>query len=88
MIRAENLEQELRWLRSLGVVVRGTLAHNSAPVYGAENFEIFEGRVLWEREVRCENGRILPLGKLSEKKLDLSYEGAFAIPKKNFKEDF
>jgi len=79
----ERVKRELMWLRSLGAVIRGTVAHNSAPVYGAENYEIFSERVLWHREVRSPKGSILPLGKLSEKNLDLSYEGVFAAPKKN-----
>jgi hypothetical protein len=82
---AESVRQELAWLRSLGVVVHGTVAHNSAPVYGGENYEIFEERVLWYRQVRSPSGKILPLGKLSERKLKLSYEGNFAIRKKDIK---
>ena len=80
---SESLKSELTWLRSLGAVVHGTVAHNSAPVYRAENYEVFRERVLWKREVISPNGTILPLGKLSEKKLDLSYEGIFAVPKQN-----
>ncbi len=82
---AKAVRQELTWLKSLGVVIRGTVAHNSAPVYGCENYEIFEERVLWQREVRSPTGKILPLGKLSEKELNLTYEGNFAIRKKDIK---
>jgi hypothetical protein len=81
---AERVRQELAWLRFSGAIVRGTVAHNSAPVYGGENYEIFKERVLWRREARSPDGRTLPLGVLSEKELDLTYEGNFAIPKGNF----
>ncbi len=80
----EHFKQELEWLRSLGAVIHGTVGHNSAPIYGAENFEIFKERVLWYREARTPSGQILPLGKLSEKKLNLKYEGNFPIPKNKF----
>ena len=80
---AESIRQELVWLRSLGAVIRGTVAHNSAPVYGAENYEVFSERVLWQREVKSPIGKVLPLGKLSEKQLGLSYEGTFAVPKRD-----
>ncbi|NIM97527.1 MAG: hypothetical protein GTO24_05410 [candidate division Zixibacteria bacterium] len=82
---AEAVKQELTWLRSLGAVIRGTVAHNSAPVYGCENYEVFEERVLWHRQVRSPSGKILPLGKLSERELKLSYEGNFTIRKKDIK---
>lgn len=75
------LRDELAWLRSQGAVIRGTVAHNSGPVFGAENYEVFAGRVLWRRKVVCGNGRRLPLGKVAEASLGLSYEGTFAAPK-------
>jgi hypothetical protein len=75
------LRDELAWLRAQGAIIRGTVAHNSGPVYGAENYEIFSGRKLWRRKVVSHNGRRLPLGKVSEAGLGLFYEGTFAKPK-------
>ena len=80
---AECIKKELTWLKSLGVNVKGTVAHNSAPVYCAENYEIFKERILWDRIVKSQGGITLPLGELSEKNLDLKYEGVFGGPKKN-----
>ena len=39
---AQALVTELHWLRSLGINVKGTVAHNSKSAYGAENYEIFK----------------------------------------------
>ena len=40
---AEAVVTELAWLRSLGLDVRGTTAHNHRPRYGAVNYEVFKG---------------------------------------------
>lgn len=79
---AKRLKEEIRWLRSVGADVTGTVAHNSAPVYGAENCEIFKERVLWSRDVLSPEGKTLPLGVLSEKALGIDYEGGFVVPRK------
>jgi hypothetical protein len=81
---ARALETEIAWLRSLGARVRGTVAHNSGPVYRAENFEIFSGRALWNRPLEDRHGRPLPLGGLVESDLGLAYEGTFATRKSRF----
>lgn len=78
---ADLLVRELEWLRGEGVQIRGTVAHNSGPTYGAENFEIFEGMVLWDREVVTDSGARIPLGCLDMQGLGLTYEGVFARPK-------
>lgn len=70
---------EIAWLRSQGAGVRGTVAHNSAPVYRAANSEIFAGRRLWPRDARSADGRALPLEVLDERALGLEYEGTLAI---------
>lgn len=70
------LVQEIEWLRGQGATIRGTAGHNSAPVYQAENSEIFRGRVLWNTDDAV-RGR-LPLGVLDEGALGLTYEGTFA----------
>lgn len=80
---AQALVTELEWLRSEGIVIRGTTAHNHRPVYGAENFEIFKG---YARPGDLEsgqplptfvehNGRTAPLRVLDECALGLEYEG-------------
>jgi len=71
--------QEIEWLRSRGATIRGTAGHNSAPVFGAENLEVFRNRVLWAKDTHPRNA--LPLGVLEESALGLEYEGTFAMPK-------
>ncbi len=78
---ADALRSEIEWLREQGAQIRGTVAHNSAPVHGAENYEVFEERLLERRHVENGHGGALPLGALSEKDLGLAYEGTFARPK-------
>jgi len=70
------VKNELEYLRSLGAQVKGTVAHNSMSTYKAENYEVFKEKVLLDRD----NG--LPLGKLSMKKLGLTYEGTFTKAKR------
>ena len=77
---AQALTTEIAWLRDQGAVVKGTVAHNSGPAYGAENSEVFHGRLLWSRSVR-RNGKRLPLGVLSEQAVGLTYEGTYVRPK-------
>lgn len=71
---AMAIEQELSYLRSVGAGVVGTAAHNSGPVYGAENFEIFRGRNLWRRPVVQGAKHTARLGVLDERRLGLAYE--------------
>lgn len=80
---AQAIVEELNWLRSNGIGVRGTTAHNHWPVYGAENFEVFKGYV-HPRELRAgaafrdhvvHEGRFAPLHVLDECELGLLYEG-------------
>ena len=79
---AQALKLELEWLRNIGVKVVGTASHNSAPVYGAENFEIFKGRSFQSRSyLRYKNMKI-PLQILDERCLGLTYEANYPIPKR------
>ncbi|MFT4561412.1 MAG: hypothetical protein ACI9BW_001153 [Gammaproteobacteria bacterium] len=78
---AQAITTEIEWLRENGIKVVGTTAHNSASVYGAENFAIFKGRPqsFSDRaaEARTEvthNGRWAALGVLDEAQLGLQYE--------------
>jgi len=77
--------EEIAWLRSHGAAIRGTVGHNSAPAYGAENFEIFGEHVLWKRKEVSPSKMLLAIGSLSEAKLGLTYEGAYATKKKSLK---
>ncbi|MCH8149844.1 MAG: hypothetical protein IH987_17985 [Planctomycetes bacterium] len=82
---------ELAWLRSKGIKIVGTAAHNSAPVYGAENFEMLKGRAVLDRRNLIRNEVSIPLQTLDEAELGLTYEAnypevgrteySFAIPR-------
>jgi len=74
--------EELAWLRSEGLNIVGTAAHNSAPVYGAENFELFRGRAALNRSHINVDGRTIPLQTLDESALGLAYEANFPKPAK------
>lgn len=78
---ADGLRNELAWLRSEGIEITGTLAHNSFGVYGANNYSLFKGRPLTDyfgagtaRSVE-HNGRWSPIQELDEDELGLTYEG-------------
>ncbi|MCA8942997.1 MAG: hypothetical protein KDB80_10595 [Planctomycetes bacterium] len=79
-----SLVTELAWLRAHGADVRGTVAHNSFSLYGAENYEVFRDRVLLPTDVAFDERRAaLPIGRLDEAELNLRYEGTFASPRSN-----
>lgn len=78
---AESVKCELEWLRKKYAVIRGTVAHNSAPANGgAENFEIFKGRSDREYFIGAD-GLKIPLQVLDEKELGLEYEANFPLIK-------
>lgn len=74
------VSEEIEWLRSVGLSVSGTVAHNSVGTYGAANFAIFSGRPTsfsnttsyWCIE---KADKVTRLGSLSESALSLAYEG-------------
>jgi len=66
---------EIDWLRQQGADIRSGAAHNSAAVYGAENFEIFEGLAVGDRRLLRWRGRTVPLQQLDMAALGLDYEG-------------
>jgi peptidoglycan/xylan/chitin deacetylase (PgdA/CDA1 family) len=76
---AEAVRTEVAWLRQQGAKIEGTVAHNSAPLYGAENFEVFKGRALDNRQSIMVQEKSIPLQVLSEVDLGLSYEGNFPV---------
>jgi hypothetical protein len=80
---AQAVIDEIQWLREFGATIRGTVAHNSGPVYGAENYEVFKEYVHWPRNVQGLTGQRLPLGALSAAELGLTYEGTFSRTKAN-----
>jgi len=78
---AQAVKEEIQWLREQGVNIKGVAAHNSYPVYGAENFEIFDGLVIGKRKSVSNDGVRIPLGVLNMQKLGLSYEGNYPVVK-------
>ncbi|KAA0213213.1 MAG: hypothetical protein EDM82_13365 [Cyanobacteria bacterium CYA] len=85
---AQAVREEIAWLRAQGLKITGTVAHNSAPIYGIENFAIFKGKnrrglALGSRGEPGEDlldeivhqGKWAPLGVLDEAELGLTYEG-------------
>jgi hypothetical protein len=74
-----HLTSALDWLRSGGVTVTGTVAHNSAPAYGADNSAIFAGRPLTPGSNSFADHPAgypnISLGVLKESDLGLTYEG-------------
>jgi len=83
---AAAVAEEIRWMRSAGLDVVGTVAHGSKPVYGAENYEIFKGSPFkpWEptrrgdyktKDQLCFRGKTIPLRTLDPARLGLAYEG-------------
>jgi hypothetical protein len=83
----DAVRTELAWLRSRGVSVIGTAAHNSYLVYGGENFELFAGRNLWGRTSLTVAGRRIPLGVASEADLGLTYEANYPVCDRSRDED-
>jgi len=77
---AAAIREELEWLRSCGLKIRGMTGHNVAAVYGAENFELFAGRNVGGRRTAVKDGTLLPLGVLDESALGLDYEGSGGGP--------
>lgn len=75
---SQAVEQELSWLRGQGINIYGTTAHNCAPVYGAENFEIFKGRSIRQAPFFSRNQTFIPLEVLDEQLLGLDYDGSRA----------
>ena len=69
------LRAELRWLRYLGAEAHGTTAHNSASLYGAENFQVFSDFAQKAARRLTFQDVSIPLGTTSMKKLGLAYEG-------------
>ena len=87
---ASAVRVEIDWLRSKGLRVTGTTAHNSVSVYGAANFAIFKGRPqsYFANPAECpkevvHNGRWAPLGVLDERELGLAYEANDVFWQKN-----
>jgi hypothetical protein len=83
---AAAVETEIQWMRSCGLDVVGTVQHNSASVYGVENYDLFIGRNTpnWKPSEQGDfkaDGLFRYKGKyaryhcIDEKALGLSYEG-------------
>lgn len=81
---SQAVEQELLWLREQQIDIRGTSAHNCAPVYGAENFEVFKGRSVRRTPYFYRGGKYIPLETLDEQALGLEYEGSLGVRASQF----
>ena len=75
---AAALTTELAWLRSEGLRIAGTSAHNCVPVYGVENFEVFRGHEIRRGGWVSRRGRVAPLGVLDPAAFGLTYEAGAA----------
>lgn len=73
----EAILTEISWMRACGVDLKGVVAHNSAPVYGAENFEIFKGLALNNRRHVTHKGVTVDLQSICMQDEKLEYEGNF-----------
>ncbi|MBX2869825.1 MAG: hypothetical protein KTR18_14190 [Acidiferrobacterales bacterium] len=77
----QGLTVELDRMREAGLSVRGSLAHNSFDVYGANNYSVFKGRPLstfyscGSAKAVVRNNKWAPLQFLDESELGLDYEG-------------
>jgi hypothetical protein len=76
----EAVLTELNWLRAQGLHITGIAAHNSAPVYGAENFEIMEGLALNDRRAVTWQGRTAPLQTITWRASGIAYSGNYPAP--------
>jgi hypothetical protein len=79
------LSEELSFLRGIGLTIDGTVAHNSFPVHGAENFEVFKELQTFESKFYTKD-QIRKIEKIRSKyeistvnmnDLGLNYEGNF-----------
>lgn len=77
---AQAVKTELEWMKSIGLKIRGTASHNAAPVYGAENFEIFQGQSIRGCKYIMKDYHLLPLEVLDQKELGLEYDAGCASP--------
>lgn len=81
---ARHLTEAIYWLREGGLEITGSVSHNSASTYGAENSSIFRGRPLKKRGAEFSetlpNHPSIPLGVLDENSLGLTYEGNDPFP--------
>ena len=83
---SDMLHEELGYLRGLGLTITGSVAHNSFPVHGAENFEVFSelqtfNPELYDPKVVNEiniSRKKFQIGAVSMKELGLEYEGNFS----------
>lgn len=76
------LRSELEFVRSLGITVETVTAHNSAPAYGAENFEVFSDYAV--RGAPTPKAAGLPLGRLSLAELGLKCDGNYPVARADY----
>lgn len=74
---SQAVKQEIDWLRENGCNLDGTTAHNSASIYGCENFAIFKDKTAGKYKDKkgvFHNGKWSPLQVLDESELGINYE--------------
>jgi len=78
---AEALLAELEWMRSIGLDIVGSAAHNMVATYGAENYAIYKDRPLSGGELKgasptevVKDGKWAPVGLVDESEHGLTYE--------------
>ena len=77
---ASAVKTEINYIRSNGLPMRSVTAHNSAPAYGAENFEIFREfcfRSDGTPELATDE---LPLGSLTLADVGIDFEANYPMP--------
>ena len=77
---SEGMLAELAWLRSIGLTITGTTAHNHRPAYGAENYEVFTDVLSPSRDALGPDATVIPGTDVPLRTVDrtaagLAYEG-------------
>ena len=75
--------QELAYIRAQGATITGMSAHNTFPINHAENFEVFEEYMLFDRTKSELDNIPCSLGSESAVEHGLVYEANYPLKKKN-----
>jgi len=76
----KSLADELRWIRAAGLVVNGCASHASYHLYGAANYEIFNGYQIESRKGFVDlKGRECKLGTIQMEDYGLRYEANYIL---------
>jgi hypothetical protein len=78
---AQAIEEELRWIRSTGLMVRGVGGYSRAGHWGADSMEMFRGFAKGNRVELLRGDVRVPLQVLDFAALALDYDSAFVRPR-------